>query len=90
MDVCCNVQTAVDSKNKLTAEFEAANKAEDNNQISVMSARACGILETEEITVAVDAGYDSVQDIVTSMQAENFLLRFLHITSNGQLTYWEV
>ena len=69
MDVCYNVQTAVDSKNNLIAEFEVTNKAEDNNQISVMSAKACDILETKVITVAVDAGYDSVQDIVDSMEA---------------------
>ena len=37
MDVCYNVQTAVDAKNKMIAEFEATNNANDSNQITPMA-----------------------------------------------------
>lgn len=64
LDVCYNVQTAVDAKNKLIAEFEVTNNAADVNQITPMAERAKEILEVDTITAVVDAGYDSVQDIV--------------------------
>ena len=67
MDICYNVQTAVDSKNKLIAEFEVTNNAVDFNQITPMAERVKDILETDTITAVVDIGYDSVQDIVAAM-----------------------
>lgn len=67
MDVCYNVQTAVDAKNKMIAEFEVTNNAVDNNQITPMAERVKEILETDTVTAIVDNGYDSVQDIVTGM-----------------------
>lgn len=67
LDVCYNVQTAVDAKNKLIAEFEVTNNAVDVNQITPMSERAKEMLEVDTITAIVDAGYDSVQDIVAGM-----------------------
>jgi len=67
MDVCYNIQTVVDAKNKLVAYFEVTNNASDINQITPMAERAKDILETDHLTAVVDTGYDSVQDIVTSM-----------------------
>jgi len=67
MDICYNVQTAVDAKNKLIVEFDIINNATDNNQITPMAERAKEILEVDALTAIVDAGYDSVQDIVTGM-----------------------
>ena len=67
MDVCYNVQTAVDSKNKLIVEFEVTNHADDYNQIRQMSAKVEEILETKGLTITADAGYDSVQEIVACM-----------------------
>jgi transposase/IS5 family transposase len=67
LDVCYNVQTAVDAKNKLIAEFKVTNGAADSNQLTPVADSAKEILETEEITVVADKGYDSVQDIVKSM-----------------------
>lgn len=68
LDVCYNVQTAVDSKNKLIVEFEVINNSADHNQITPMVEKVKEIMGTDELTVAVDAGYDSVQDIVASMK----------------------
>ena len=68
MDVCYNVQTVVDAKNKLVAEFEVTNNAFDYNQITPMTESAKNILEAETLTAIVDTGYDSVQDIVSAHQ----------------------
>lgn len=67
LDVCYNVQTAVDAKNKLIAEFEVTNCATDNNQLTPMANRAKEMLETETITAVADTGYDSIQDIAEGM-----------------------
>jgi hypothetical protein len=67
MEVCYNVQTAVDAKNKLVVEFEVTNEGTDNNQITPMAEGAKAILGTDRVTVVADAGYDRVQDIMESM-----------------------
>jgi len=63
MDVCYNVQTAVDAKNKLIADFEVTNQVNDKNYITPMAEKAKEVLETETIVAVVDAGYESIQDI---------------------------
>jgi hypothetical protein len=68
MDVCYNVQTAVDAKNKLIAEFEVTNKANDMNQITPMAEKVKEILETERIAITADAGYASASDIAAAVQ----------------------
>lgn len=67
MDVCYNVQTAVDAKNKLIAEFEVTNEAVDKNQLTPMAKKTAETLETDSIHVVADVGYDSVQDIISGM-----------------------
>lgn len=68
LDVCYNVQTAVDGKNKLVVDFDVTNFAVDKNQLAPMATRACEILETEHLTAVADTGYDSIQDIVKCME----------------------
>ena len=34
MDVCLNVQTAVDSRHKMVAAFDVINQAQDKNQMN--------------------------------------------------------
>ena len=67
MDICYNVQTAVDSAHKLVAEFEVTNDAFDVNKITPMVKRTKEILQAQQFSAVMDAGYDSVQDIVASM-----------------------
>ena len=69
MEVCYNVQTAVDSKNKLIAEFEVTNKTSDLNQMAPMAGKVKEILEVEEIAVTADAGYNSATDIANAIKA---------------------
>lgn len=57
MDVCYNVQTVVDSKNKLIVEFAVTNEGNDLQQLEEMSKKAKEALEVDELTVLADGGY---------------------------------
>ena len=67
MDVCYNVQTAVDAKNKLIVDFEVTNQGNDKNFITPLATSAKELLKTETLKVVTDAGYESVQDIIMAM-----------------------
>ena len=62
-DVGYNVQTAVDAQHKLIVEFEVTNQPYDWNQLSSMSEKAVGALETNGFAVVADRGYNSASDI---------------------------
>ncbi|MCL2410535.1 MAG: IS1182 family transposase [Treponema sp.] len=62
-----NVQTAVDSLNKLIVEFEVTNQAQDKNLLSPMAISAKEMLEAEELSAVSDAG-DSASDIVNCIE----------------------
>jgi len=66
-DVCYNVQTAVDAKNKLIAEFEVTNQGNDYNFITPVAESVMGLFETETIAAVADSGYASIQDITAAM-----------------------
>ena len=66
MDVCYNVQTAVDAQNKLIVAFEVSNQGNDKNFITPMAQSSQKLLETGKITVVVDAGYESIGDILSA------------------------
>jgi len=57
MEVCYNVQTAVDGENKLIIDYEVTNEVSDINQLSNMALKAQDILQTETIEVLADKGY---------------------------------
>lgn len=63
LDVCLNVQSAVDSKNNMIAEFQVGNQVQDKNLMSSVAIQAANTLEVETISVVADAGYDSASDI---------------------------
>jgi len=66
MDVCYNIQTAVDAKNKLIAEFEVTNNANDMNQLTPMTEKVMEIFETEKVKATADQGYNSPSDIASA------------------------
>ena len=68
-DVCYNIQTAVDEKNKLIVDFEVTNQGNDYNFITPMAEKAMDLFETETITVVADNGYASIQDITAAMNS---------------------
>jgi transposase len=67
-EVCYNVQTAVDGKNKLIVDFDVVNRAQDKNQLGPMAGKAKEMLEVETLTAVADAGYDSASDIVNCIE----------------------
>jgi transposase len=68
MDVCYNVQVAVDAKNKLIAGFEVTNKANDANQITPMAEQVKETMEVETIKVTADEGYSGASDIAAAIR----------------------
>jgi transposase len=66
-DVCYNIQTAVDSKNKLIVDFEVTNAVNDFNQLSGMAKKALETLETNRLSAVADAGFDSATDIANCL-----------------------
>jgi hypothetical protein len=67
IDVCYNMQTAMDAKHKLVAEFEVTSEGADHNQLTPMVERIKMVLGTETLNVVADAGYNSARDIAGSM-----------------------
>lgn len=68
MAVCLNIQTAVDAKNNMIAEFEVSSQVQDKNQMGPIAKQAAEVLETQALTVVADAGYDSASDIADLIQ----------------------
>jgi hypothetical protein len=69
MDVCYNVQTAVEGKHKLIGAYEVTNDGNDKNHLRLVATEAEGNMEAEGVSVVADTGYDSMQDIVAGMEA---------------------
>jgi hypothetical protein len=67
-DVCYNVQSAVDEKNKLIVDFDVTNNAIDKNLLGKMASKSKEMLEMDELTVVADAGYDSATDIADCIE----------------------
>ncbi|MDD2284397.1 MAG: transposase [Paludibacter sp.] len=63
LNVCYNVQTAVDQKNKLIVDYEVINNPTDHGQLSVMGQKAKEILGVDEIKALADKGYYSSHDL---------------------------
>lgn len=63
LDVCLNIQSAVDSKNNMIAEFRVENQVQDKNLMGTVAIEAADTLEVETLSVVADAGYDSASDI---------------------------
>jgi transposase len=57
MDVCYNIQTAVDSLHKLIVAVEVTNEAGDQQLLPEMAKAAKEGLNVEELTVVADGGY---------------------------------
>jgi len=64
IDVCYNVQTVVDAKNKLVVDFEVTNNPSDQNQLSEMSLRAKEVFEVDELECLADKGYYNADDLI--------------------------
>ena len=63
LDVCYNVQTAVDAKNSMIVDFSISNQPDDKGNLFSMSKLAKDVLKVKHITVLADKGYYSGKDI---------------------------
>jgi len=63
LDACYNVQTVVDSKNKLIVDFEVTTCANDKGALPKMTEAAKEIMGVSEIAVVADKGYYDGEDI---------------------------
>jgi transposase len=57
LDVCYNVESAVDSKNHLVVDYDITNDANDRYQLAGMAQKAKTILEVEKLDVTADKGF---------------------------------
>lgn len=53
LDICYNVQSAVDAQNHFVIDISTTNDINDQNQLYIMAKDASDLLETEECTVVV-------------------------------------
>lgn len=58
-----NIQSAVDNKHKLVAEFEVTNAGNDKAQLCCTTKMAMEVLEVDHITSIADTGYNVGTDI---------------------------
>ena len=63
LDVCYNVETAFDSKDKLVVDYDVTNSATDQDQLSPIAKSAKETLGVERIGVTADTGFSSAVGI---------------------------
>ena len=68
VDVGYNVQTTVDAKHKLVADFKVTTQANDLGELANMALRAQVVLEKKELEVVADKGYYKVDDLKTCVK----------------------
>jgi len=68
LDVCYNVQTAVDSKSHLIADFIVTNNCNDMGLLTTMAEAAKKAMEVETLEVVADKGYRKQADVLESLK----------------------
>jgi transposase len=63
-DICHNVQSVVDAKNKLIVTFDVVDSAVDQNQLEPMAKKAKEDLDVDKLTVIADKGYFNGKGLV--------------------------
>ncbi len=69
IEVCHNVQTAVDAQHKLIVAADVTNAAGDRDQLSPMAAAAQEVLGAARLVVVADQGYYHGAEIKTCVEA---------------------
>jgi transposase len=74
-EVCFNMQTVVDSKNKLFVAVEVVNDINDQGQLSNMIKNAKQVFEKDrKIAIVADTGYFNMSEIVKSVDPNTEIL----------------
>lgn len=82
LDVCYNVQTAVDSKSHLIADFTVTDNCNDLGLLTSMASTAKDALEIKTIEVVADKGYRKQEDILECIQ--NGIIPNVHLLDGEQ------
>lgn len=69
VDVCYNVQTAVDEKHKLIVANDVTNDATDRDYLSPMAKAANAVLDSDHLEVVADMGYYNGPEIAACLEA---------------------
>ena len=67
MEVCFNVQTAVDSKNHIVVDFDVTDSCNDMGQLEPMAKSAKEVLGIDTIELTADKGYRNYSDILSCL-----------------------
>ena len=73
-EVCFNVQTAVDSKNKLIIDFDVVNEVNDQGQLSNMVKKAKEVVGDQKVTAIADTGYFNMSEIIEAVDDQTEIL----------------
>lgn len=82
LDVCYNVQTAVDSKSHLIADFTVTNNCNDMGLLAPMAEVAKKAMEVETLEVVADKGYRKQADVLESLK--NGIIPNVHLLDNKE------
>lgn len=63
VDVCYNIQSAVDSKEHLIADYDVTNSSSDYNQLSSMAKGAKDVLGVDRLDVTADPGFHDSEEM---------------------------
>lgn len=69
MDICYNVQAAIDGSNHFTIDAVVTNDINDLNQLSTMAIGAKKLVKPGEMTVIADTGYYNAPEIKSCVDA---------------------
>ena len=69
LDICYNVQSAVDAQNHFVIDISTTNDINDQNQLYTMAQKASELLEKESSTVLADTGYYNGTEIKKCVDA---------------------
>ena len=75
-EVCYNVQTSVDDKNKLIADYDVVNEPSDANQLNRMAKSTKEALHADRLEVLSDTGYFNGEEIKGCL--ENGIVPYVH------------
>jgi transposase len=73
-EVCFNIQTVVDSKNKLIVDYDVVNEVNDQGQLSNMVKKVKQVIGEQEITAIADTGYFNMSEIIETVDDQTEIL----------------
>ncbi|MFY3790876.1 IS1182 family transposase [Ureibacillus sp. MALMAid1270] len=73
-EVCFNVQTVVDNKNKIIVDFDVVNDVNDQGQLSNMVKKAKKVFMDQNVTAIADTGYYNMSEIVEVFDEQTEIL----------------